>query len=214
MNLRRATAWIGFLIGVAGLVLQGYLTLGRRFFEEGDSFLGTIVFFFTFYTILTNIMLVLIYLSENVDWRWLGWWRSPVTRGMMAGAIALVGVVNHLLLHHLQTFEGLYYVGEIVLHYVAPAWFVLWWLVFQPKGTLRWADLPVMLLPTLIWLIWAMARGAVMDEYPYPFLNATQLGYPGVALNCLFVFIGLLVIYVIVIALDGWLGRRQATRSA
>jgi hypothetical protein len=213
MPARRLTALIGFVLEVAAVILQFILTLQTRWLALGDSLPGTLIFFFTFFTILTNIMLLLIYLSELVDWPWLAWWRTPVTRGMMAGAIALVGIFNHLLLSHLQVLTELRWLADFALHYIAPVYFVVWWVLFQPKGTLRFADIPIMLLPTLIWLIWAMARGAVVDEYPYPILNATSLGYPAVALNCLFVFVGLVVIYHIVVWFDRWQGRRlQAPR--
>jgi hypothetical protein len=205
--VKQAATWIGFLLGLGGLLLQAYSTLTVRGGQGHDLF-STVVFFFTFYTILTNIMLVLIYLSDLNPGRWLGWWRSPVTRGMMAGAIALVGIFNHLLLADLQDLTGLAAFCDLVLHYLTPAYFVLWWLIFQPKGKLRFADIPVMLLPTLIWLVWAMLRGAVIGEYPYPILDAQKLGYGAVALNCVYVFVGLLALYAIVIGLDRMLAGR------
>ena len=104
--MKRAATWAGFSIGTAALLLQFYLTLSTRLLRMGDSLPGTLIFFFTFFTILTNIMLVLIYLSELTTAGWLGWWRTPVTRGMMAGAIALVGIFNHLLLAELQDLTG------------------------------------------------------------------------------------------------------------
>ena len=205
--MKQVATWIGFLLGLGGLLLQAYLTLTLRS-GQGRDLLSIVVYFFTFYTILTNIMLVLIYASDLSGAGWLGWWRSPVTRGMMAGAIALVGIFNHLLLADLQDLTGLAAFCDLVLHYLTPAYFVLWWLILQPKGTLRFADIPVMLLPTLIWLIWAMLRGAVIGEYPYPILDAPKLGYGAVAINCVYVFVGLLALYAVVIALDRALAGR------
>ena len=199
--MKAALTWTGLPIGAGALLLQFVLTLNLRL-ATGDSLVGTLVFFFTFFTILTNIMLVLIYLSEVAGAGWLGWWRSPVTRAMMVGAIALVGIFNHLVLAELQDLTGLSLLADTLLHYVTPALFVLWWLLFQPKGKLHLADLPAVLLPTLIWLVWAMLRGAVIGQYPYPILDAGKLGYGAVATNCLFVFIGLVVIYLVVLALD------------
>ncbi len=190
-----------------GLLLQFYDTLTLKL-GQGAGLGSTLVFFFTFYTILTNIMLVLVYLSDLTAARWLDWWRTPATRAMMAGAIALVGIFNHLLLADLQDLTGLSALCDTLLHYVTPAWFVLWWLIFQPKGMLRLADIPMMLLPTAIWLVWAMARGSMIGEYPYPILDAGKLGYGAVAINCLFVLIGLVVIYLIVVALDRVLAGR------
>jgi len=206
--MKAVLTWAGLLIGAGALLLQFVLTLNLRL-ATGDSLLGTLVFFFNFFTILTNIMLALIYLSEVTGAGWLGWWRAPVTRAMMAGAIALVGFFNHLVLAELQDLTGLSLLADTLLHYVTPVLFVVWWLLFQPKGNLRLADLPAMLLPTLIWLVWAMLRGAVIGQYPYPILDAGKLGYGAVAINCLFVFIGLVVIYLVVLALDGALTGRM-----
>jgi hypothetical protein len=164
--VQRIATWLGLLIGSGGLLLQFYVSLTLRF-AQGFDLGSTLIFFFTYYTILTNIMLVLIYLSEVADWRWLDWWRTPVVRGMMAGAIALVGIFNHLLLAQLQDLTGLRWLADFILHYITPTWFVLWWLLFQPKQRLKLGDIPLMLLPTLVWLGWAMARGAVVNEYPY-----------------------------------------------
>lgn len=199
--MKNAATWIGFLLGVAALVLQFYVTLTTRA-AQGLDLGGTLVFFFTFYTILTNIMLVLVYLSDLSGARWLAWWRSPVTRGMMVGAMVLVTLVVHYLLAGLVELHGLASFCDTLLHYVTPAFYVLWWVLFEPKGRLRLGDIPMMLVPTLIWLAWAMARGAVINEYPYPMLNAGKLGYPAVGLTCLLILAGLVVLYLIVIWLD------------
>jgi len=205
--VKRAATWGGLVIGAFALVLQFVLTLQLKL-GQGAGLGYTLIFFFTYYTICTNIMLVLVYLSDLSSARWLGWWRSPVTRGMMAGAIALVGIFNHLLLAELQDLTGLRSLCDTLLHYVTPVWFVLWWLIFEPKGRLRIADIPLMLLPTAIWLIWAMSRGAVINEYPYPILDAGKLGYGTVVINCLIVLGGLVAIYLVVLVLDRMLANR------
>src|SRR5699024_391589 len=111
-------------------------------------------------------------------------------------------------LAELQDLSGLRALCDTLLHYITPIWFVLWWLIFEPKGRLKLADIPLMLLPTAIWLAWAMARGAVINEYPYPILDAGKLDYGTVALNCLFVLLGLVAIYLVVLALDRTLANR------
>ena len=97
------------------------------------------------------------------------------------------------------------------LHYGAPVLYVAWWLVFQPKGTLRFGDIGWMLLPIALWLVWTMLRGAVVGEYPYPILEANRLGYVQVVLNCLVVLAALVGLFAIVIGLDRWLARRRTT---
>ena len=76
MSLKRVATFAGLLIGTAALVLQFYLTMVVRL-GNGDSLFGALWFLFTFFTILTNLMLVLIYLADLDDTRFLGWWRAP-----------------------------------------------------------------------------------------------------------------------------------------
>jgi hypothetical protein len=206
MPAGRILALIGLAIGLGALILQFSLTIPLRM-SRGHDLTDALIFFFTFFTILNNLMLVLVYLSELRLWPWLRWWRSPVTRGMMAGAIALVMGFYHFVLAATWAPEGLFWLGDVLLHYLTPTIYIVWWLVFQPKGNLRFGHIGWMLLPPAIWLAWAMLRGAIVAEYPYPILEAHVLGYPQVALNIAFMLVLLSVIFAVVVALDQALGR-------
>ena len=208
MTARRLLTLLGFLAGLAALILQFSLTIPARL-GNGDNLLNALVFFFTFFTILTNLMLVLIYLSKLTAGRWLDWWRNPATRGMMFGAIALVMGFYHFILAATWNPEGWFKVADVMLHYVTPCLYILWWLLFQEKGRLRLADLGWMVLPPAVWLAWAMLRGAVLSEYPYPILEAHKLGYPAVAVNILVVLAVLIVLFAATVALDRLLARRR-----
>ncbi|WP_423067621.1 Pr6Pr family membrane protein [Devosia sp. CN2-171] len=207
MNWKRAATQAGFAITAAALVLQIVLTVEHRL-GNGDSLVGALVYYFSFFTILSNIMVALIYLSDLVAWRWLEWWRTPWVRGMMAAAIVLVMIVVHFLLFGLADINIWFVIADRTLHYVDPVMYALWWLLFQRHGALVWGDLPKMLVYPLLYVIWAMTRGAVVNEYPYPFLAANRLGYPQVIVNGAVILAGFVLLYVIVIGVDRWLGRR------
>ena len=207
MNPRRLLTWLGLLSGAGGLVLQFVISM-QAYAAAGRDIPGALGTFFSYYTILTNIILVLIYLSEVTDFRWLDLFRHPVFRGMMAAAIALVGLYVFLVLRHLAVLEGLPLLADTVLHYLCPILYLLWWIAAQRHGLLRWANLPMMLVPTLVYFVYAMARGLWVQEYPYPILNAIKLGYPQVLLNAAYMTIGLSVLTGIVIALDRFLVRQ------
>jgi hypothetical protein len=208
MSARRAVSVLGFVLGLAALILQFYLAIPSRM-GTGDSLLGALVFFFTYFTILTNMMLVAIYLSDLVGWRRLDWWRGPGTRGMMFAAIALVMGFYHFILAATWNPQGLAKVADVSLHYVTPAVYILWWLVFQEKGRLRFGDLGWMILPPAVWLGWAMLRGGVINEYPYPILEAHKLGYPAVGLNILLVLAVLLLLFAVTVLIDRAMGRKS-----
>jgi hypothetical protein len=213
MPLSRVAALAGFIIGLAALVLQFSLTVPLRI-ASGDSLAGAVIFYFTFFTILTNLALVLVYLSDLVRAAWLGWFRAPVTRATMLATITLVMVFYHFVLAGLWQPEGWFKVADVVLHYVTPCLYVLWWLLFQPHGTLRFRDIPLMLLPPAIYLVYAMVRGAIVTEYPYPILDAYTHGYAQVALNIALVLAGLVLLCAIGVGIDRLLGRSRLAATS
>lgn len=208
VNPRTLLTWLGLGFGVGGLVLQFVIAM-QTYLADGRDIAGALGTFFAYYTILTNCILVLIYLSEVTSLRWLDLFRHPVFRGMMAACITLVSVYVFLVLRHLSVLEGLFDLADRILHYLCPVLYLLWWLVAQRHGQLRWANLPIMLAPTLVYFLYAMARGAWVQEYPYPFMNAIKLGYGPVLQGAVFMAVALAVLSLIVIALDRLLGRRQ-----
>lgn len=212
VNPRKLLTWLGLGFGLAALALQFTLSM-QTMLGSGRDLFGSLGHFWSYYTILTNLVLVLIYLSEVLPARWLALFRNQLVRATMAGNMALVGLYVYFVLRHLAVFEGLDLLADNMLHYLCPVLYILWWLVTQPHGGLRWSKLPLMLVPTLVYFVYAMLRGLWVLEYPYPILNAIKLGYPQVLLNAVYMIVGLSVLMAIVIALDGLLGRKSRTAA-
>jgi hypothetical protein len=206
VNPRRLLTWLGLAFGLGSLILQVVISM-QVYLANGRDIPGALGTFFSYYTILTNCTLVLIYLSEVTTARWLGVFRHPVFRGMMAACMTLVAVYVYLVLRHLSVLEGLFDLADRMLHYLCPALYLIWWVAAQRHGLLRWSNLPVMLVPTLVYFAYAMARGAWVLEYPYPFMNAIKLGYPAVLQGAAMMAATLAVFVAVVIALDQFLGR-------
>lgn len=206
--MRQGLTWIGFVVGSAALILQLALALPLRL-GNGDTVLGALVFYFSFFTIVTNLALVLIYAAEIWPRLPLGWFRQPVTRGMMAGATMLVMVFYHVVLAETWEPEGLGLVADTALHYVTPLFYLLWWATCVRHGRLKWTDVPAMLLPPTIYLVYAMVRGALVGEYPYPILEADRIGYGAVAINVLVVLIGLTALCLLAVSADRALSRTR-----
>jgi len=208
MTRQQAAAIVGLVIVSAALLLQFGLTIPTRM-ATGDSLIGSLVFFFSYFTILTNLMVAAAYLSALTEWRWLGWWRTPWVRAMIAGSIVVVMIVYHLLLAGLVRDEFWWQLADRTLHYVDPLLYVIWWLLAVPHGSLKWGDLPRMLVYPGLYLVWALGRGAVVSQYPYPFIDVSAHGYGQVALNSLGVLAAFVLVYAAVIGIDRWLGRRS-----
>ncbi|WEK05601.1 MAG: Pr6Pr family membrane protein [Candidatus Devosia phytovorans] len=208
VSTRKLLTWLGVLMGAAGLVLQFVLSL-QVAHAAGRDIPGFLGHFLAFYTILTNVTLVLIYLSELFPRSPLAPFHRPVVRGFMAANIALVGLYVFFVLRFINPLEGIFLVADTLLHYVCPTLYVLWWLLTQTHNRLRWADLPAMLAPTLVYFIYILARGTWVQQYPYPILNVVELGYPAVLLNAVTMALALAVLCLAVIGLDKGLGRRR-----
>ncbi len=97
--------------------------------------------------------------------------------------IFIVSVVYNTVLRGLLVLEGWEYFLDNMVHVVNPVLYILYWLFYRASGKLVLKDGINWLIFPLIYLIYSLIRGAVLNWYPYPFLNAGRLGYPAVLLN-------------------------------
>lgn len=195
--MRRAAAIAGLIVGLAALVLQFCLTIPAGV-QSGRSVAGAIVFFFSFFTILTNLAVVAVYAADIFENpARLGFFSRPRVRAGVAVAIAAVCLVYIFLLAPLWRPEGLFRLADILLHYVTPVLFILWFLFFGTDGTTRWRDIPWWLAYPLLYVVYAMCRAPIAGEVPYPFLDLSKNG-AGTVLASAF---GILVLFVVLGAL-------------
>ena len=204
--LARLFAILGLLIGLFALTVDWVGMLPVMVVSETNpvarSIPDFIVYYWTFFTHLTNLGLVLTYYAFLSGLRFVGWFRSPVTRAAMAAYIALVMVFFHFMLAPLYDFEGLLAIGNVLLHYVCPILYLGWWLAFAPHGALRYRDIPAMLIPGIAYVIWVLIRGLWANEYPYAILDPREGGYGGVAIGVSVILIGIIIFGAILVTLD------------
>jgi len=183
----------GALVGWFAIVLQFYLLIVNRTQPLGL----TILQFFSYFTILTNIS-VAFYFSLQL-FRPRDWPGAAVSTAL-AVYITIVGLIYNLVLRQLWSPQGWQRLVDELLHTVVPLFFIGYWLLFF-RRRLPWKSAFPWLIYPLAYLAFILVRGAALHAYPYPFMDVTALGYGRVALNsailCLvflafsFVFIGL-----------------------
>ena len=98
-------------------------------------------------------------------------------------AILITFVVFHLALAGLQDLHGAAATADLLLHTVSPVLAVAGWLVFGPRRTTTRRVAALTLVFPLCWCVLALVRGAVIDFYPYPFVDVRELGYARVLVN-------------------------------
>jgi len=201
MTLTKTLAWTGFIIGISMLALQFTITIPARM-AIGDTFLQAAIFFLSFFTILSNIAACLVHLATIRSMAWLAWFDHQVTRAMMAAIIFLVMATYHFILAPVWEPEGLFKVADIGLHYVTPIIYLAMWMSWPRRTRLPWFSALFMMIPSALYLVYAMTRGALTGKYPYFFLDPAQQGYPLVAMNIAALLIVLLALSSAALAID------------
>jgi hypothetical protein len=191
---RRLYATIGALIGLAALALQLYLLLAAAT-AQGRTVPGVLVQFASYFTILSNGLVVLCYLGAGGR----GFFARPGVQSAVALYIAAVGLVYAVILARLWSPQGLQFIVDAALHYTAPVLYLGFWLLFVEKADLRYPGVLRWLVFPIAYCAYALLRGALSGLYPYPFLEAGTLGYARVAGNiailvALFSLVGLAMI--------------------
>lgn len=89
---------------------------------------------------------------------------------------------------------------DIYVHYLVPALTLLDWLLFEPKGKFKKYDPLLWLIPTLTYFFMTIIRCEVFSkDYPYSFLNLSNLGVLNVlSIILAFTIISLFLGYIIV----------------
>jgi hypothetical protein len=198
----RVYAALGAFLGWFALALQLYLML----VQAPAAMLGAVITYFSFFTILTNFLVALVFTAAAVRLRaaWGQWVLRPSVQAGTAVYIAIVGIVYQLLLRHLWNPQGAQWVADVLLHSVIPVGYVLYWWVFAPRDELGWKNAIGWLVYPGAYLLYTLARGAVSGLYPYPFVDVNALGYAGVlarAAGLLLVFLGM---GLLIVAIARW----------
>ncbi len=130
-----------------------------------------------YFTILTNVGVAAVMGATAFGYR-----PSARMQGGLVLSILMVGLVYHAILARLWAPQGLAWWADQGLHTATPILVPGWWLTVGDRHiTLR--DLPAWLIWPALYATYALIRGALTGFWPYPFLDAAQLGLPLVALN-------------------------------
>ncbi|SRR5579883_2866261 len=199
---------VSAIVGWSVLALQLYLLVVSAANSGLPPIVG-VMKFFDYFTILSNLLVatVLTTLCLRSQSHFNQFFTHPKVRTGVAAYILITGLVYVLILRHTWHPIGLWKVADVALHYVMPTLYTLEWLVFMPRGHLRWSDAGRWLVFPLAFAAWALFWGAVFGFYPYPFIDVTHLGYPRVFLNSLFMAAGFFGLGLLLVAIDRGLSR-------
>lgn len=189
------------LIAQVGLLVHGGTDVNAAASEAGTGLAVRFVRLLSYFTIESNLLVLALALTLALnpvrDGR--GW---RVLHADALLGICITGLVFATVLASQVHVHGLGAWVNAGLHYFAPAWAIIGWLLFGPRPRLDRATLGWLWGWPLLWIAYTLAHGAATGWYPYPFLDARVLGY-GTAVRNTAAVIGLgLVISAILRALD------------
>jgi hypothetical protein len=193
------------LTALAAIVLQLYSNIAIN--KAGLTVAEHLLRFFTFFTILTNLLIGICCVSVAAGVN------NFFTKINMLNAavvyITIVGIIYNVVLRGQFVLTGVDKFLNEVLHVVVPVLYIIYWVLFVPKNNLQWKNaLPWIWYP-LIYLGIILIRGAISNYYPYPFVDVKTIGYSNALLNSFFVTLAFLFISFLFIGIAKMLTKKN-----
>lgn len=192
--MRKTLALLFCLIGWFAIIAQYYLMLKN----STVSFTETNIRFFSYFTILTNLIVAL-YFTRQV-------WNNPPSEnknpGILTGItvyIVIVGLVYQVILRSTWSPTGLQKAVDELLHSVIPVLVLIYWYLYENTSSLNYNQIPKWSIYPLLYLCYILIRGSFSGFYPYPFVDADTLGLLNVIANSIWIlifFIGLSMLLI------------------
>ena len=180
------------------LALITWISVGMQL----ELMTGTIANFFSYFTIQCNLLIAIsltfaVLMPQSAPGKFFS---QLSVQTSIALYIFIVGLVYNVVLRSLHHWEGLQWWVDNMLHVVIPVLYLLYWFLFRTSGFIARKDSVKWILFPAAYLVYTLVRGSIVDWYPYPFLNAVNLGYERVLLNIAVMLSIFLVAGIILIA--------------
>lgn len=206
--IKKTMQIIGALIAWFAVIFQFYLIIINRTVSLPE----TIIRFFSFFTILTNIIVAICFTSLGFKSAsfWKNFFSKQETQAAIAVYIFIVGLVYNIILRGIWQPQGLQRIVDEGLHVIVPVFYIFYWFIFSPKNSLQWKNAFAWLIYPFLYLAYTLIRGAFVHYYPYPFVDVNELGINKVLVNSgvLFVFFFLLSLLFI------WIGKLMSRNKS
>ena len=177
-----------------------------------QGLLGRVFDWFTYFTLWSNVLvaIVMLMLFVRPD-RDSFWFR--VFRLDSVLMIVVTGIIYNVVLAATAKNQGLEVWTNFFLHVLTPLLTFVVWLIAGPRGWISWRVIAASLILPIIWLVFALVRGAFIGAYPYGFLDVATYGYGAVLTNVAGIVVFAIVLCLILWGID-WVIRRVSQRTS
>lgn len=200
--MRRSFSLVIALLAWFSVIAQYILMLNNRQAPVAE----TTIRFFSFFTILTNSLVAIFFSADTIGSKMT---KRPGLLTALTSYILIVGLVYQFMLRHLWTPTGLQLAIDELLHSLIPFLVLLYWFLYETKQGQSYRRIPGWLLYPLVYFIYVLIRGSFSGFYPYPFINAAELGYPKTILNAGFILVFFVILQAALIKLSQVRGKAK-----
>lgn len=178
-NKRHTLKIIGATMGWFAIIGQLVLIILNR---QADIF-ETVIRFFSFFTILTNILVVCYFTSQILNTKSFRFLKTDTALTAITAFILTVGLVYQFVLRSIWEPTGWQLVIDELLHTIIPTYVLVYWFIYVKRSSFNMRYLAIWLLYPFLYFAFVLLRGHFSGFYPYPFINVQALGYPKVFVN-------------------------------
>jgi hypothetical protein len=188
MRIQKFILFFGFILGWFSIVTQFILLLHN----SKVDILNSIVRFFSFFTILSPILVSICFTTLLFKFSTL--FKSYKTQTAISVYISIVAIVYNIFLRFIWEPTGLQKIVDELLHVVNPILFVAFWFISKNKIYISYTFTFKILIFPLIYLFSVLSIGHYSKYYPYPFLEVNSIGFSNLIINCIVITVAFILI--------------------
>ena len=195
--MNRAAAVAVFRLFFAALALVAIATQLISLATKGTL---NPVNYFSYFTIDSNLIATGVLIACALSWGSATVPRLDLVRVGAVVYMSVTGIVFTLLLSNTDVDTAIPWVNSVV-HELMPLVMLADWLVTPPARRLQLRQGMLWLSFPLVWIVYTIIRGAIVNKYPYPFLDPVNGGYASVAAYCVAILVTMMVVSALVVVL-------------
>jgi hypothetical protein len=161
--------------------------------------------YFSYFTIDSNLIATAVLIAGAATRDRPATPRLDLVRGGAVVYMSITGIVFTLLLSNTDVDTAIPWVNSVV-HELMPLVMLADWLISPPAARLRLRQGMLWLSFPLVWIVYTLIRGAIVNKYPYPFLDPVHGGYASVAVYCVAILVAMVVVSALVVVLANAVG--------
>lgn len=206
-------AWAGLAVSFILMATHAYPwtpPVPSSYGWNGDGlagFLGRLFDWVSYFTILSNVVVAVVMTmlarGRGRD--------SAVFRVLRLDSLLMIsvtGIVYAVVLAPAADVRGWENLSNALLHYITPVVTVVVWLIAGPRGWITLRTAVLALVVPITWAAYTLLRGAIINAYPYGFIDVVRYGYASVLTSIAGIAVFGFAIGLVYLLIDRLLTRR------